>query len=40
MKRGLVQFRTPSLKVKEVLIEPGVLEIENGWLWTLRFVDT
>jgi hypothetical protein len=40
VKRGLVQLRRPSLNVKVVLIEPGVVLMENSWLSTLRFVDT
>lgn len=40
VKRGLVQLRTPSLNVKVVLMEPGVLAMENGPLSTLRLVDT
>jgi hypothetical protein len=40
VKRGLVQLRTPSLNVNVVLMEPGVVLMENSWLSTLRFVDT
>jgi hypothetical protein len=40
VKRGLVQLRTPSLDVNVVLMEPGEFLTENGWLSTLRLVDT
>ena len=39
VNRGLVQFRMSSLKVKVVLIVPGVVEIEKGSLSTPRFVE-